>query len=160
MPRVTVLRRVEGHGMRRFLNEEEVLRAIADETGVHRVTWVFPHRQTPALETFASFCSFDILITPYTAALSNLWIARPGSSVIEIQGKRAPLSKKYISLSDSVNVHHQIVRSVDNGSLDDDGSGGRWKAWDHIVNVFHFRIALRRAMKNLRKQKIIVVDRK
>ena len=150
-PRVSVMRRVEGQSMRRWLNEEEVLRAVAEETGVHAVRWMFPNSKTPALEQFGMFCGFDILLTPHSSQLANLWFANPGSSVIEVQGRRAKYEKSFIMLSDSVNLHHQVLR----GNDDNGNNDGGWSTWDHVVDIHHLRAALRRAMQNLRKQGII-----
>ena len=118
--------RVEGGSLRRWLNQEAVLRAVAEEAGAHSVTWIFPaHRQlqsdpappvgsqhscqptvklhvlplvwiftlgkgqcggaggsswdlpcsskTPAhaMDQFATFCGFDILLTPHSSQMAS-----------------------------------------------------------------------------------------
>ena len=155
-PRVSIMRRVEGEkhagrmNLRRWLNEAEVRRTVTEETGVHAVRTITPNSKTSALEQFGMFCGFDILLTPHSSQLANLWFANPGSSVIEVQGRRAVYEKSFIMLSESVNLHHQVLR----GNADNGNDGG-WSSWDHVVDILHLRAALRRAMQNLRKQGII-----
>ena len=70
-PRVSVMQRVEGTGLRRWLNQEEVLRAVSEVTGAHTVTLMFPHSKTSAADQFAMFCGFDILLTPHSSQLAG-----------------------------------------------------------------------------------------
>ena len=156
-PRVSIMLRVEGGGLRRWLNQEAVLRAVAEETGAHSVTWIFPSIKTPAVDQFAMFCGFDILLTPHSSQMASLFVARPGASVIEIQGCRAKIEKTFIMTSRQVGLHHQILRgNADNANTNIFGSRiGPWRVWDHTVNIVELQQALRQAVRNLRDQGIL-----
>lgn len=152
-PRITIVKRIEGTGFRAWLNEEAVLLAIAEETGVSTFTWATPFSKTSALDQLEMFTTFDILVTPHSSQLVNLLFAPANRSVIEMQAARQPLEKSFLLLSDQSNLHHQVIRSNVDG--DTDGRVRNWALWDLHVNIADLRIALRRAMANLRLHGII-----
>ena len=104
------------------------------------------------------FCGFDILLTPHSSQMASLFVARPGASVIEIQGCRAKIEKTFIMTSRQVGLHHQILRgNADNANnaganISDPGSRiGPWHVWDHTVNIVELQQALRQAVRTAKK---------
>eukprot|EP01051_Picozoa_sp_SAG22_P016184 SAG22_NODE_2238_length_2804_cov_2.080591_4_plen_187_part_00 len=56
-PRITILKRIDGSGLRSWLNEADILRVVAEETGVSTFTWATPFALTPAHEQVEIFLS-------------------------------------------------------------------------------------------------------
>ena len=106
----------------------------------------------------ANTLGFDILLTPHSSQLASLFFARPGSSVIEIQGCRSKREASFLITSQQMGLHHQVLRAgnEDDASpgevLEPDPAARSWHLWNHTVDIAELRQALRRAVQSLQDQ--------
>jgi hypothetical protein len=83
--RVAIMQRVDGNGLRRFVNFEAVLAELQVVFGIDDVSVLFFSGATPPQLQASLMCSFDVLLSPHTSQLTNLLFAPQWATLVEVQ---------------------------------------------------------------------------
>jgi hypothetical protein len=158
-PKVAILLRAEGKGLRRFVNLQEIVLSIRKVTGQEFIPLLFISSKTSGLMQAIRFCQFHLLITPHTSQLTNLVFAPPNISVIEIQNQ-GYVEHTFLNLGRKMDLHYQLLKSghplcsslssPDYTSPEMRGKGDP-KASDVRVPMRRFEEALNISLAHLRK---------
>ena len=139
---IAILQRNEGGGNRRFLNLDEVSRAVNKVFHMENVQIWYINSHTTAIDQVLYFKRFDVLITPHSSQLSNLIFARPGSHVIELQHEGFEIT--FHALGSKLGLHYQVL--YNNKSLATtygiDGKNNGFHYWDMTVHISMLENAL------------------
>jgi hypothetical protein len=142
IPRVVIIQRSEGMGMRQFINLDDMLRTVQRVLNVDAVQMFYINSRTPPLMQAMMFCSAHVIISPHSSQLSNLVFSRPGIFVIEVRpAGYSEFSFEQISkkmghryyLFDKPNLAATV-----NGTIIPHGSdtpNNVWAAWNTIVDI-------------------------
>ena len=138
---VAILQRIEGGGMRRFLNLDEVTRTVYKIFNRERVELWYVNSHTSPVDQVQFFKRFDVLISPHSSQLANLMFARPGSHVIEIQHEGVD-NVTFQRLGTRVGLKYQLLHNNRSLSVKQAGARDHWSFWDMNVDLAMLEKAL------------------
>lgn len=140
-PRIAIIQRSEGLGMRTFVNFDEVVRLIQASFHVPDVHLWYIDSRTPAAMQALMFCSAHVVISPHSSQLSNVMFSRPGTAVIEI---RPPgfVETSFEALSKKMGHNYHLLNEGNqpafrNGTVIEHGPhvpNSVWYDWNTLVN--------------------------
>ena len=108
-PRVAIIQRSEGNGLRQFDNLNDVLLAVQRITLQEKIDILYINSKTPGILQAARFCQYHLIISPHTSQLANLVYSPINISVIEIQNPRL-IEETFLSLGKKVQLHYQLLK--------------------------------------------------
>jgi hypothetical protein len=141
---VAILQRVDGNGLRRFINFDETIRLVRQVMKVDDVSVWYFSSHTPPLQQATSFCKVHLIVAPHTSQLSNLIFAAPRTSLIELQPMMPIFDTSFKDLAERAGIHYQVVGNS--------AAMSNWRRQDIIVDLSALEIALKNAYRNLLKE--------
>jgi len=141
---VAILQRVDGNGLRRFINFDETIRLVRQVMKVDDVSVWYFSSHTPPLQQATSFCNVHLIVAPHTSQLSNLIFAAPRTSLIELQPMMPIFDTSFKDLAERAGIHYQVVGNS--------AAMSNWRRQDIIVDLSALEIALKNAYRNLVKE--------
>jgi hypothetical protein len=149
--RVAIMQRVDGNGLRRFINFQAVLAELQVVFGIDDVSVLFFSGATPPELQASLMCSFDVLLSPHTSQLTNLLFAPPWATLVEVQPNVTHWStasggheKDRTFQTYALNVGMASIL-VDQNTLGMGASANNWRRADLVVDLTELRCAFRAA---------------
>lgn len=157
---MAVIQRIDGMGTRRFINLDDMLRAIQSTFNIHNVELWYIDGKTDPLEQALMFCSAHVVISPHSSQLTNLMFSQKDTFVLEVRA-----SGFYEPSFEQICLHKHLrykllnegnFAAYDNGTVINHHFNSTysapnyvWASWNTIVDIEKFKEALKEVMKNI-----------
>jgi hypothetical protein len=157
---VAILQRIDGNGMRRFINLDAVARTVQSVLRVSSLRILYIDGKTPPIDQAAAFCSVHLIISPHSSQLTNLIFSGPKIALIELQPPLERFDTSFKDLAHSLGFYYQVFgNEIYPRPKTEDERIDRMKIWrreDMIANITELHKALVRAQAHLRQEGYIV----
>ena len=157
---VAILQRIDGNGMRRFINLDAVARTVQSVLRVSSLRILYIDGKTQPLDQAAAFCSVHLIISPHSSQLSNLIFSGSRIALIELQPLLEKFDTSFRNLAHSLDFYYQVfgneIYPRPKTEVERIDRMKSWRSADMIANITELHKALVRAEAHLRREGYIL----